>query len=105
MSHVPGPWTVHGDNHTLIGCDDRKMMLAEVLWEHVVTEWSRPLAEAQANARLIAAAPDLLKALRELVAEFDRYDAAMTKIGRGHEDYGWQRRDARTAIAKAEGRA
>lgn len=62
-THTPGPWTVHGDNKTLIGCDDRKMMLAEVLWEHVCTEWGRPIEEAQANARLIAAAPDLLAAL------------------------------------------
>ena len=66
MSHTPGPWSVHGDNRPLIGCDDRKMMLAEVLWEHVCTEWGRPIAEAQANARLMASAPYLLQALKEL---------------------------------------
>lgn len=61
--HTPGPWSVHGDHKTMIGCDDRKMMLAEVLYEHVCTEWGRPIVEAQANARLIAAAPELLVAL------------------------------------------
>lgn len=58
--------------------------------------------EIDANQRLIAAAPDLLQALIDLAAEFDRYDAAMTAIGRGHEDYGGQREAARLAIAKAQ---
>jgi hypothetical protein len=78
MTHTPGPWTVHGDNRTLIGCDDRKMMLAEVLWEHVVTEWGRPIAESQANAKLIAAAPDLLAACKWAATALNaaRFDTA-----------------------------
>ena len=74
-AHTPGPWSVHGDHKTLIGCDDRKMMLAEVLWEHVCTEWGRPISEAQANARLIASAPELLAALGDL------YEMAVCVIG------------------------
>lgn len=93
MSHVPGPWTVHGDNHTLIGCDDRKMMLAEVLWEHVVTEWGRPLAEAQANARLIAAAPELLEACEAALANLTPLYSADHHV----------MRLLTAAIAKAEG--
>ena len=53
------------------------------------------------NAILSAAAPELLSALVALLDEFDRYDVAMTEIGRGHEDYGHQRRDAFYAVAKA----
>lgn len=59
--------------------------------------------ERTANARLIAAAPELLEALRDLLAEFDSYDKAMAEHGFGHEDYGQQRATARAAIAKAIG--
>jgi len=45
--------------------------------------------------------PDLLPVLENLLAEFDRYDAAMANIGRGHEDYGGQREAARVAIMRA----
>ena len=85
---TPGPWTVHGDNKTLIGCDDRKMMLAEVLWEHVCTEWGRPIEEAQANARLIAAAPQLLAALENLLAYANGYSEKLRRIGHGAEELG-----------------
>lgn len=47
-------------------------------------------SEAEANARLIAAAPDLLDALKEVVALSDRKHNAWDK--------------AHAAIAKAEGR-
>lgn len=91
--HTPGPWAVHGDIGTLIGSDDRKMMLAEVLYKHVVTEWGRPLDEAQANARLIAAAPDLLAVV----------ESAANWFGELGNDDGAQGLldDLRAAIAKA----
>ena len=70
--HSRGPWSIHGDNKTLIGDNSGKMMLAEVLHTHVThREWCRPLSEAQANARLMAASPDMLKALMQLVSEMD----------------------------------
>jgi hypothetical protein len=62
-----------------------------------------PVEHDEPNAILFASAPDLLAALRGLVEEFDHYDTEMTKIGRGHEDYGRQRFQARAAIARAEG--
>lgn len=55
------------------------------------------------SERLALAAPFLLAALKNLSDEFDRYDAAMTAIGRGHEDFGFHRVNARAAIAQAEG--
>jgi len=61
-------------------------------------------ATAEANARLIAAAPDLLAALRELVAagEFAVQScddvAIMLRLGKATDD-------ARAAIAKAVGGA
>jgi len=52
-------------------------------------------AGVERRARLIAAAPDLLAALKALLAQFEA----------DHPDYGYQvAADARAAIAKAEGR-
>ena len=42
------------------------------------------------------------EALGSLLTEFDTYDAEMTKIGRGHEDYGLQRSDARALLARLD---
>jgi len=52
---------------------------------------------ARANARLIAAAPDLMEALDRIVKEFDH------EIGPEHVDEYYP--DARAAIAKARGTA
>jgi hypothetical protein len=48
-----------------------------------------------ANARLIAAAPELLKALQELVAEADQGGSSVRSVSRYNVD------KARAAIAKA----
>ena len=45
----------------------------------------------------------LIRACGRLVTEFDAYDNAMAEIGRGHEDYGRQRDDARVALAYVRG--
>lgn len=68
--HSPGPWSVHGDNQTLIGDQSGKCMIAEVNHSHIVTRWSRPLPQAQANARLIAAAPDMLECIEDFCAAY-----------------------------------
>ena len=74
--HTPGPWTYEGD-HThrqynirmlghLIGVRDEAKHICTVnnLPPHVLA--NRDPVTAEANARLIAAAPDLLAALIEL---------------------------------------
>ena len=52
-AHTPGPWDVPNKSVKIRGCN----FLATVHWED---------DEAEANARLIAAAPDLLAAIRKL---------------------------------------
>lgn len=97
-THTPGPWNsagVHVEDQHHHRC------IADCQPKHESRVGS---VEALRHACLIAAAPDLLDALRALADEFDRYDKAMTALGRGHEDYGRQREAARMAIAKAEGR-
>lgn len=59
--HTPGPWRV-GDSHLEITDADGHRAIAEVRdhdgWEEISEE------EQEANLRLIAAAPDLLEALK-----------------------------------------
>jgi len=73
-SHTPGPWTVEcvcgDDPHDICGPDrpgeGSPNLLASVAYDDDDPLPHLSLAEANANARLIAAAPDLLAALKEL---------------------------------------
>lgn len=88
--HTPGPWRTEEQWHgTAIKADKRTVART--------SPWSN--REEQANARLIAAAPDLLAAVESLVADIEAYgepEAALTesmqdcyaaiKAARGLED-------------------
>lgn len=88
MSHTPGLWTTEtGPYGKMYVCDIRpgKYIIASV-----GVEW--PSAEVKANARLIAAAPELLEACKAYVnAGTDKEDWAAMQL-------------AVKAIAKAEGK-
>jgi hypothetical protein len=96
-THTPGPW--------LDGQDQRgkKRVYAErhEIVRALSTHGTRKLPEAErtANRRLIAAAPDMLAALKKMVADFEAdiegFDEDDVKY-RAFET-------ARAAIAKAEG--
>lgn len=63
--HTPGPWIV----------DEPHQVYAEAVHEYVaitqVEDWETvPREQVEANARLIAAAPDLLEALGKMVAVY-----------------------------------
>jgi hypothetical protein len=62
MSHTPGPWTATPDAHAVYGN-------ATDAARHIctITMAINPNAEDASNARLIAAAPDLLVALKALL--------------------------------------
>ena len=65
--HTPGPWAVEdnpwgGTPHVRT---DRRRLL------RMLAENNQQIAEAEANARLIAAAPDLLAALEAVTAAVD----------------------------------
>ena len=75
--HTPGPWMIYDDGDDEdssdiinVWIDDRdggeKYDIAAMLLD-------RPVGERKANARLIAAAPDLLAALEGLVGWFGLY--------------------------------
>ena len=81
--HTPGPWFVLIDDD---GCPLEIVLAGDHDMRIAVPASDGPLA----NARLIAAAPELLAALREVIAVSDRKTEIYDR--------------ARAAIAKAEGR-
>lgn len=84
--HTPGPWEIaeFGRNHTILIYGPDEILVADcggIL--------RRSHEEMESNARLIAAAPDLLAALEDVVRVADR-DTVIFDV-------------ARAAIAKAKG--
>jgi hypothetical protein len=103
MSHTPGPWQISGpskpDNvggRDYAVLDEQTKIIAEC-YEKVGPSDTRP---AYANARLIAAAPELLQACKELV------DIASGLRRNPNRTYGAVDAivEAEKAIAKAEGK-
>lgn len=83
-AHTPGPWAIHPDSPFEVMMDDGDVC---PLVATVAADNATSLVQAMADARLIAAAPDLLAACKDMME------------GRGD----WGARIAE-AIAKAEGR-
>ena len=92
--HTPGPWFAVGaqveieDDSVpdICTCDPQVMRQSHLDW-HPRT--------AEANARLIAAAPDLLEALEEALEDWDNDEPDFVRLE-------WADK-ARAAIAKAKG--
>lgn len=100
--HTPGPWVVtavgscHGI-HPAASENERDDICRITPHNYHPDGWPAAKVEAEANARLIAAAPDLLAALQALVGEADLGEI-------DHEDETRRLLDvARAAIAKATG--
>lgn len=88
MTHTPGPWTWGEKFEGLYGSGRDNIVLNHGAYDGMWLEYGK---RQDANARLIAAAPDLLAAL-ELVAQHGRIDDSehrMNVVG--------------AAIAKAKG--
>ena len=67
-AHTPGPWAVERDRSiTAWTPPGSPCALPTITLAKVYSGGARSLAEADANARLIAAAPDLLTSLQQLV--------------------------------------
>jgi hypothetical protein len=101
--HTPGPWHLEIDDNALhvYSPVEEVLHFSDAGWD----EFTR--ATFEANARLIAAAPDLLAALEKIQSATDAVKASLagTTIvlsDEANEMYGaiW---DARAAIAKAKG--
>lgn len=101
-AHTPGPWYV--DNGTFVGAvrESHGAARPRIVAETHYRDTNRPSHfipsdEARANAALIAAAPDLLAALRDLTSAEGLPD--------GYADRKALIAAARAAIAKVEGRS
>ena len=75
-THTPGPWLVA--DTTVYSLQSDGHVLVNRFSAHVQTGIGRdaqrtPLAELEANARLMAASPDLLAALRDALVVIDDY--------------------------------
>ena len=98
--HTKGPWKVKtGSNAVLAG---RKQICSHVNAASVLpVNMVEDQKIAEANARLIAAAPDLLEALQEITSDYaDRFDLDDPSTNPGIKSSIEQ---ARAAIAKATG--
>ena len=90
--HTPGPWGL--DGNLIEGPDGERVAC--------ITAYSRRTPKQKANARLIAASPDLLAALQALVAELDGSGKPYSSDSYAPEHFVTA---AKAAIAKAEGGA
>lgn len=101
VKHTPGPWEVHGE---VIMADPRRHLPDTMLGIATIQDHSgdRPASVIDANAHLIAAAPDMLEALIMALpyvetAEFDEgyKPGVVAKVAKA----------MRAAIDSAEGRS
>jgi hypothetical protein len=67
--HTQGPWKYRLNNSAVAFrvTDVRERLVTSISWNSVSDEHFPPRDEAEANAHLIAAAPELLEALETLV--------------------------------------
>ena len=88
MKHTPGPWNYDRSGYSLYVNSGRELVTA-------LSMDGKRLETSEANARLIAAAPDLLEALKSVIAWLDASDESAFSDS--------QLALARAAIAKATG--
>lgn len=96
--HTPGPWRLEGDGLVMRHGAHMTVNVQDATNGYVVfleqLEFNANAAEFEANARLIAAAPDLLDALKTLRIDANRL--CDRNLGGTYED------DCRRAIAEAD---
>jgi hypothetical protein len=96
--HTRGPWALRKNSR---GEEFGAVIAADGMLVATTGYRASPLSnEDDANARLIASAPELLTVLRSLVATVDAYTTA---DGRALQETGLMRR-ARALVSKAEGK-
>jgi hypothetical protein len=90
MTHTPGPWIAENGKVKAGG------------FEYLPTHDGAALTEWEANARLIAASPEMLAALKRILPWIPITSAAEGGASAGSENVR-AADDVRAAIAKAEG--
>jgi hypothetical protein len=101
-AHTPGPWFAWwNDYYWDINIDDQKF------GHPLASTWTTQLfaGAAEANARLIAAAPKLLMAAKTMIEAAQIADEMLDALGREHEEIKIAIRLAQKFVAEAEGRS
>lgn len=109
--YTPGPWETNGRDISAFPCEPgfpgQEYEVAAVRATiYVGGKFTKiPVAEQQANAHLIAAAPELLEALKSII-HFDGCYEGGEKMDATDRQFNWDalRKSAQLAIAKAEGK-
>lgn len=101
MGHTPGPWMV-ADRFYILMDDDVACEVAKVCEENIDDDC---LGQCDADARLIAAAPDLLSALKDAYAALDYAQAQVDSDWADRMQLTRCRRRIKPVIDKAEGRS
>lgn len=98
MTHTPGPWNITPPPQPFAAGDGFRVSANgdQTNWRGYITNILAGSPNAEANARLIAAAPDLLAALKLADTILDGFP--LYKSGEGAKTI-------RAAIAKAEGKS
>lgn len=101
MKHTPGPWNVTGWENVTVNAANGSTIVTTPGGGNATGD-GITLVEIQANARLIATAPEMLEALKVLSAnrELGEYESQKQGLPRMIEANDL----ARQAIAKAEGK-
>ena len=96
--HTPGPWS----RAPYINSHAQSLTVVDVEGSEVATVrgWDGDGDHREADAHLIAAAPDLLEALRDVT---DALAEHLSDLGRDHPEQAPRVQRARAAIAKATG--
>ena len=104
--HTPGPWKLNADEDT--GMNDSGCILDSV--GHVIVtdiygtfKNGRTTGEAEANARLIAAAPDLLAQLQRTLIDLEDFCSDEPEFEWSQDAGNKMIREIEQAIAKARG--
>lgn len=110
QAFTPGPWKVRDDraDELLAGAEPSGWVSIEAKeYQTVASAYNRGYETNKANARLIAAAPDLLEALQALsniyMYAWDRVDGALVLMDKGVERYEQANAKAVAALQKARG--
>ena len=77
--HTPGPWKVFEDDFYTVGVESEGSVIADHLFESNDLTIEDIKQELYANAKLIAAAPDLLETLEHICRLYQDADTIINK--------------------------
>ncbi len=100
-THTPGPWVIHDEKML----DGRLVVSTEAVNDIITIIGDIYNPDAEANARLIAAAPELLEAVRIILESPELKNCPDGRWSTADSENYWRRAKLEAAIAKAEGKS